>query len=170
MAVKGYSRRPNRDDTDVIGARIGAQIVDSIAMGILLFVPMWVLGGIGGLAGESAGAGMSLIGLLVGGVLALGYGFLLEGLWDGYTVGKRLFGIKVVEEDGSPCSLGSAFVRNLLEIIDGFLYYVIGFVAMALSDRRQRIGDRLAGTVVVRESPQRTGISDDAPVDSETPT
>lgn len=150
--MPGYSKPPERNDTDVIGARIGAQIIDSVVMIMLIYLPILLFGGIGGAAGDQgSGAGGVLLGLFIGGIFALGYGFLLEGLWDGFTVGKRLFGIKVVKEDGSECSLGSAFVRNLLELIDGLFYYLVGFLVMAASDRRQRIGDRLAGTVVVRE-------------------
>jgi uncharacterized RDD family membrane protein YckC len=108
-------------------------------------------GGLGGAAGEGAGAGGALLGFFLGVVLALSYSFVLEGLWDGHAVGKHFLGIKVVEEDGSECSLVSAFVRNLFELIDGLFYYLVGFLVMAASDRRQRLGDRLAGTVVVRE-------------------
>lgn len=151
--MAGYSRRPERDDTDVIGARIGAQIVDSIVVVALLFVPFFLFAALAGGTGDSgAAAGIGLIGLLIGIIAALGYHFLIEGLWDGFTVGKRIFGIKVVHEDGSECSVGSAFVRNLLEILDGLFYYLVGFIVMAASEKRQRIGDRLAGTVVVRES------------------
>ena len=145
--MSGYSQRPDRDDTDIIGARIGAQIVDSIIMVILFFIGMAIAS-----AGASAeSGGVALVGILLGGFAALFYAFLLEGAWDGYTVGKKLFGIKVVKETGDSCGYGGAFVRNLLRIIDGLFYYVIGFIAMAASDKRQRIGDRIAGTVVVRE-------------------
>lgn len=159
---------PTRDDTSVIGARIGAQIVDSIVMGVIFFVVLTVFGGIGGAAGDEAGGGIALFGLLVGSVTALFYAFLLEGTWDGYTVGKKLFGIKVVKEDGSECDLGSSFVRNLLRIVDGLFYYLVGFIVMAASDKRQRIGDRLAGTVVVRDTP--TAPADEASQSATQPT
>lgn len=155
--MSGYDHQPTRDDTDVIGARIGATIIDSIIMGVLFYLSLLVFGGIGGAAGGDAGAGGGyFIGFFVGLIVVLFYGILLEGAWDGYTVGKKLFGIKVVKEDGSPCDFGAAFVRNLLEIIDGLFYYLVGFIVMAMSDKRQRIGDRLAGTVVVRDTPSAT--------------
>lgn len=151
--MQGYPRPPERNDSDVIGARIGAQIIDTIAAVVVFFVAIMLFGGLGGSTGsEGAAGGGILIGIFMGFVGSVFYGLLLEGVWDGYTVGKKLFGIKVVKEDGSPCDLGAAFVRNLLEIIDGFFYYLVGFIAMALSDKRQRIGDRLAGTVVVTDS------------------
>jgi uncharacterized RDD family membrane protein YckC len=150
---EGYPRRPDRDDTDVIGARIGAQIVDSIAMFMILIGITAIFGGFGAAAGGDSGSGIAGLGLLLGFGGMLFYGFLLEGYWDGYTVGKKLFGIKVVQESGEACNYGSAFVRNFLEIIDGLFYYLVGFVAMASSDKRQRVGDRLGGTVVVRDEP-----------------
>lgn len=146
---KGHHRTPTRGDTDVIGARIGAQLIDSMSVFLIFAVPMIVLGGLG--SGESGSGGGVFVGVVLGLGGAFFYHFLLEGYWDGQTIGKRLFGIKVVKENGEPCDYGSAFVRNLLDIIDGFFYYLIGFIAMAISEKRQRIGDRLAGTVVVRE-------------------
>ena len=161
----GYPDRPTRDDTGVIGARIGAQIVDNIIMGIIFAVAFFVMGGIGSAIGGDAGGAISGIGLLLGLVGVFVYWFLLEGLWDGYTIGKKLFGIKVVEEDGHECTLSSSFVRNLLEIIDGLFYYLVGFIVMAVSDKRQRIGDRLAGTTVVRETPRDTRRPENASAD-----
>lgn len=77
------------------------------------------------------------------------YSFILEG-WKGQTFGKWLTGVIVVKEDGSPCDFMASFVRNLLRLIDGLFLYLVGLLFMAFSDRRQRLGDRLAGTVVVR--------------------
>ncbi|WP_231754606.1 RDD family protein [Halapricum sp. CBA1109] len=114
----GYPRAPTRDDTDVVGSRIIAQIVDSIVGTVLALVTIFVFGAIGGAAGGSSGAGIAAIGFLAAILVFVGYFFLLEGLWDGYTVGKKVFGIKVVKEDGSECGVGTSFIRNLLRIID----------------------------------------------------
>lgn len=149
----GYPRRPDRNDTDVIGARIVAQIVDNLVMFVLFFVILIAFGSLGAAAGDQAGGGIFGLGLLLGFAGSIFYGFLLEGYWDGYTVGKKLMGIKVVKESGESCTYGAALLRNLLEIVDGFFYYVVGFISMAASDKRQRIGDHVASTVVVRETP-----------------
>ena len=154
--MTGYSRQPDRNDTDIIGDRIGAQIVDTLVT-FALFVAGWFLAIVLGDAvaaapgGDSIAGSVALLVLIAGLVAGLLYQFFIEGAWDGYTVGKKVFGIKVVKETGESCGYGAAFVRNLLGIIDGFLYYIVGFIAMAASDKRQRIGDRVAGTVVVRE-------------------
>lgn len=144
--MAGYPRRPATEDTDVVGARIGAQIVDSIVM-ILLFVVGFGMAG----AGSSADLGIvSLLFVLLGIGGGAFYVLLLEGAWDGQTVGKKLFGIKVVTESGEQCGYAASLVRNLLDVVDGFFYYAVGLAFMAASDKRQRLGDRVADTVVVR--------------------
>jgi uncharacterized RDD family membrane protein YckC len=84
------------------------------------------------------------------------YFFLLEGFWDGQTLGKKLFGIKVVKDNGEECTIVASVVRNLLRIIDYLpFYYVLGFIVMAATDKRQRLGDLASSTVVVRENPNK---------------
>lgn len=168
QGMAGYSTRPTRDDTSVVGARIGAQIVDQIITAIIFGIMILGMIGLGGAVGGNAGAIITAIIFLIGFAVIIFYWFLLEGFWDGYTVGKKLFGIKVVEEDGSPCSLGSSLVRNLLYIIDAFFYFLVGFIAMSATDKRQRIGDRLGDTVVVREKPANIDQSEDASADRTT--
>jgi uncharacterized RDD family membrane protein YckC len=126
-------------------------------MGVVFIVVFLFFGMIGSVGGDGASSGFAFLGLLLGFCASVFYGFFLEGYWDGYTVGKKLLGIKVVKEDGSPCTYGSTLLRNLLEIIDGLFYYVVGFIFMASGDKRQRLGDRVAGTVVVNEQPQNVG-------------
>ncbi|MFB6183303.1 MAG: RDD family protein [Haloarculaceae archaeon] len=152
--MAGYSHAPTREDSDVIGSRIVAQIIDNIIAFVLFFVILAVVGGIGGILGGATNSSgimgaFGLLGFLLAFVATIGYGLLLEGFWDGKTVGKALLGIKVVKEDGGECDIGAAAIRNVLEIIDGLFYYVVGFAFMASSDKRQRLGDRIAGTVVV---------------------
>jgi len=155
--MSGYPTRPDRDDTDVVGARIGAQIIDTLVTFAIFIGVIMLFGIIGDATGSSdAASGFGLVGIITGFLGSIFYGFFLEGYWNGYTVGKKVLGIKVVKEDGSECGYTSSFLRNILEIIDGLFYYVIGFIFMASGDKRQRLGDRIAGTVVVKE---RTGTS-----------
>jgi uncharacterized RDD family membrane protein YckC len=78
------------------------------------------------------------------------YHSLLEGLW-GKTIGKKICGIVVLKDDFSKCSIGRGFLRNIMRIVDGFFYYLVAAVAMAGSMKWQRLGDIVAGTVVVRD-------------------
>jgi uncharacterized membrane protein SpoIIM required for sporulation/uncharacterized RDD family membrane protein YckC len=83
-----------------------------------------------------------------------GYFALFEGLRHGQTPGKRWLGIRVVRDTGHPVTLGAAIVRNLLRAAD-FLPppYLIGAILVALHPRGKRLGDLVAGTVVVRDHP-----------------
>lgn len=72
-----------------------------------------------------------------------------EGRW-GVTPGKRLFGIRVVDENDGPCGFGPAMLRNVLSVADGLFNFLVGVVSVALSQKWQRIGDKAAHTIVVR--------------------
>jgi uncharacterized RDD family membrane protein YckC len=73
------------------------------------------------------------------------YTLLADGLEGGQSWGKRMVGIRVVSmQTGAPCSFGQSFVRNLLLMILGPIDWIFIF-----GDRRQRLGDRAAGTIVV---------------------
>jgi len=80
------------------------------------------------------------------------YFTLLEGHY-GQTIGKMALNIKVVREsDGLPIDYGEAAVRTVLRIIDGLFDYLIGAIFIWTSDQQQRLGDRVAHTVVVSKS------------------
>ena len=89
--------------------------------------------------------------LLVGLTVVWAYFIALEWLWNGQTIGKRLFGLRVIGDDGAPPGFLAIFVRNLIRAVD-FLpsFYGVGLLAIVLSPRSQRLGDIAAGTYVVR--------------------
>jgi uncharacterized RDD family membrane protein YckC len=82
-----------------------------------------------------------------------GYFVLFEWAWSGQTPGKRWMKLRVIREDGRPVTFWEAAARNLLRAFDAepFPFYSIGLVAVFVSRRDQRVGDMVAGTVVVRE-------------------
>lgn len=175
------SNPPQRDDTDVVGARVFAQVVDLFLMVVVFFAFLFGFaftgGFISGLAGGPSDGlvdALAGIGLLVGGLASLAYSFVLEALWDGQTVGKRLAGIRVVSETGERLTAGKAFVRNVPVLVSfTWLSYLVALLSMAASDRRQRVFDSLAGTVVVREeytvAAEETEVPDPDPVTGEVP-
>ena len=84
-----------------------------------------------------------------------GYFAFFEILWKGQTPGKRLAKIRVIKESGRPINAYEAIARNLLRAIDALPgMYGVGIVCMMLNDQNRRIGDFVAGTVVVHD--QRT--------------
>src|SRR5215813_7153652 len=86
-------------------------------------------------------------------VIANGYFAIFEWLWSGQTPGKRWLKLRVIREDGRPITFFEATVRNLLRDFDimPFPFYSIGLISVFSSSKDQRVGDMVAGTVVVRE-------------------
>jgi uncharacterized RDD family membrane protein YckC len=87
------------------------------------------------------------------------YFIFFEWLWNGQTPGKRWLKLRVIREDGRPITFWEAAVRNIMRIFDMQLmmpvpivgFYSIGLIAVFISSKDQRLGDMLAGSVVVRE-------------------
>jgi len=83
-------------------------------------------------------------------VVSVGYGILMEWLWRGQTLGKRLLRLRVVDEQGLALHFHQIVMRNLLRFIDMLpAFYLVGGVAMICSRRCQRLGDYAAATLVV---------------------
>jgi uncharacterized RDD family membrane protein YckC len=80
-----------------------------------------------------------------------GYDVAFEVLGGGRTPGKRLLGLRVVRSDGAPVGLLESLVRNLLRAVELPLLYGPGVIAVAATARHQRLGDLVAGTLVVRD-------------------
>ena len=140
-----------------VGIRFAATLIDGLVLGAIIWIlTLFVIGGTAAIAMNSsqgtitaavwaAIASVSLLAI----VLWFLYYTLLEGMW-GQTLGKYLVKIKVVKEDGTPISYGDAAIRTILRIIDGLFSYLVGALLIWTSDRKQRLGDRLAHTVVIQ--------------------
>lgn len=83
-----------------------------------------------------------------------GYFAIFEAIWNGQTPGKRLTRLRVIQESGRPISVYQAIARNLLRLVDQLpFFYAVGIVSALLSQQNKRLGDYVAGTVVVHEKP-----------------
>ncbi|WP_224369384.1 RDD family protein [Hyalangium versicolor] len=81
-----------------------------------------------------------------------GYGIGLETAWSGQTVGKRVMSLRVIQESGVRIGFYHAALRNLVRPVDRLpLFYLVGGITALVSRSHQRLGDMLAGTIVVRE-------------------
>ena len=127
---------PKLDNRRVAAAIIDLLIVSAGAAAILVAGDS--------LSGERQGA---LSAVILG--WALYYFFALES-GEGQTVGKKLLKIRVVRADGRPAGMREVAVRTILRVVDNYLVGLI--VMLATGDRRQRIGDLAAGTIVVDAS------------------
>lgn len=131
-----------------VGSRIAATLIDTIILAIIsaiLMIPVF------GAAVFGRGFGLifsyaTLLPLLV----FLAYYVFFETYKDGQTPGKMAVKIKVVKVSGEPIDIGEALIRNILRIIDGIFFYLIGFIILSMSDKKQRLGDMAAGTIVVK--------------------
>jgi uncharacterized RDD family membrane protein YckC len=88
---------------------------------------------------------------IVAALTYLAYYFVQEWIW-GTTLGKRVFGLQIARLDGGPVGLWEAWWRTLLRIfeVNPLLFGAIpGGLAVVWSRRRQRLGDMMAGTIVV---------------------
>ncbi len=116
---------------------IGVYIAVSLTLGIALAM----FGGFGQLA---------LFIILF--VLWQGYFLILEGAWHGQTVGKRALGIRVLDRNGLRVTWGQSALRNLVRMVDAPLpfFFAVGGLTQAFNRNGLRLGDIVAGTVVVK--------------------
>ena len=94
----------------------------------------------------------------------VGYFVVLETLWQGQTPGKKWTKIRVIRDNGKPERLPQAILRALLRPIDDMLF--IGVFFIIFSQQEKRIGDIVAGTIVVQEEqaakPSKIDVSPEA--------
>jgi uncharacterized RDD family membrane protein YckC len=85
-------------------------------------------------------------------LLHWGYFTLFEALWNGRTPGKRLARIHVIHRSGRAIRFAESLARNLVRFVDYLpSLYAVGLVTIFLSRQNQRLGDMVAGTLVVRD-------------------
>lgn len=78
------------------------------------------------------------------------YLILMEA-YVGWTMGKRILGMRVVDVSGNKIGLSKSITRNLLRLVDGLpAFNILGIILIATSQREQRFGDRIAKTYVER--------------------
>jgi len=131
-----------------IGRRFGALVIDSVVLGIIygIFVAM---AGNADASGSSVSVSLTGLPAFLYFVVVVFYYVILES--RGATLGKAALGMRVAKLDGTSISMGQAFGRNALRVIDSLpCLYILGAILIATSDKKQRLGDRAAGTVVVR--------------------
>jgi uncharacterized RDD family membrane protein YckC len=130
--------------------RLPALIIDLMVLGALQAV--LTLATALAIGWFSGGAAAFLI-LVMSFSLQWGYGIVLETFFNGQTLGKYLTGLRVLSLDGRPIDGMQATIRNVLRAADLWLP-LAGLVTMAATARFQRLGDLVAGTMVVVEDRQ----------------
>jgi uncharacterized RDD family membrane protein YckC len=130
-------------DTAGVNTRIAARFVDGWVAMLVFYVVLGV-SALTGVAGLVAG-------LLAGFLAIFGYPAVAES-WKGATVGKSVVGLRVITVEGGPVRFRHAAIRSALQVVDLFLVPVgtVAIVSTLAGRDDQRLGDRLAGTLVVR--------------------
>ncbi len=137
--------------------RLPALLIDWAIIGAILFALSFVVGLTLGMA--SPGLAFAII-ILSFYVLTWFYGGLFETFMNGQTPGKRMTGIRVLTTEGQPINGMQAIMRNLFRGADLFFLIqpdfvfampLVGLIVMTLTQRSQRVGDLVAGTIVVVE-------------------
>lgn len=141
-------------DVHVTGRRVVANLVDGILLGLVGTGFLTAFGVEADTAVANSGTStmwaMSPAGTGLYAVFAIGYYLLMEGLL-GRTLGKMVTGIRIVDEaTGNRPSMVQAVIRTVLRIVDGLFGYLVGFIVVLTNDRRRRVGDMAAKTLVVR--------------------
>lgn len=129
-----------------------AMMLDVALQLIALFVAMIVLGQVAAFGDEALALTLFLVTLVL---IMVGYPVICETLTRGRTLGKMALGLRVVRTDGGPVRFRHALVRGLAGFFIDFwalgLLGVVAVVTSLLSPDGRRVGDYLAGTLVIRE-------------------
>jgi uncharacterized RDD family membrane protein YckC len=103
---------------------------------------------------KGLGASGTIVLLLSIFLVQWGYYIICEMLMNGASPGKRVMGLRVIRDDGTPLGVAQSLLRNLVRIVDFLPWgYGVGLVAVFVSPRSQRLGDLAAGTLVTRLDP-----------------
>ena len=143
-------------DAGVLELRLAKLASRGLALGIDLAVQLTVLLVgvlvVGGLLGSADAALAAAAGLTFYVLVIVGYPTAMETATRGRSLGKLALGLRVVREDGGPVRFRHAFVRALLGVVEIWLSFgSIALIASLSSRQGRRLGDYLAGTLVVRE-------------------
>ena len=136
-----------------IFCRVWAYFVDSIFITFLAMVIFSLLreitpGLLGWLAFQGQGERFESIWFIVAAVCFVG----LES--TGVTPGKRMVRLRVLRENGEPMTFWASLLRNALRPVDLLFLGLVGILFVSTSDQWQRLGDRVARTIVVQLSPR----------------
>jgi len=136
-------------DYKIVG--LGERIVAFLIDGLILYMYAYLVSVISNAIGfiyEDTWTQRGLAALIF--LPAMFYSLLMHSLFNGQTVGKMLMKMRVVRLDGTPVHWSNLLVRWMLRLVDIWIFLgSIGILSILFSDKRQRVGDAAAGTVVI---------------------
>lgn len=136
------------------GSRVAAALIDQLIIG-LWGVACLVAAGVTAAGLGEMGAALWFAIWSIG---SLGYFTLFEAYRGGQTPGKRAIGIRVVRDTGHGLTFGAALARNVMRVADMMPPpFLTGLLLVMFHPKSRRLGDMVAGTVVVRDRPEPAG-------------
>nr|WP_294791535.1 RDD family protein [uncultured Mucilaginibacter sp.] len=133
-----------------VGPRILARLLDGLLF-IIVIVAAAITISLG--SNDFKGVGVGIM-IAIFGILYVFYDLLCEIFMNGQSIGKKIMKIKVISLDGGRPSVGQYMLRWLFRIVDFSLTASLcGLISAAVSEKNQRVGDMVAGTTLIRTSP-----------------
>ncbi|KMZ40273.1 MULTISPECIES: RDD family protein [Bacillales] len=124
--------------------RLGAGLLDAIIIGIPLLLITYIITG-------------NTEDNLVTNIISSLYSLLVPVFWHGYTVGKRIAGIRIARIDGEPVGIGTMLLRDL---VGGIVYIItlgigiiVSVIMVAVRQDKRSLHDLIAGTYVTSDQP-----------------
>lgn len=139
-----------------LGSRMFAMVIDALLQGALLFAAALSLGSIPAIDAFVADWYLAAA-ILVIALVTHGYFLFFELVMKGRTPGKVALGLRVLRKDGRAVDLSGILLRNLIRPIDALPgFYAVGLISMFATADSRRLGDLVAGTIVVADRKRAT--------------
>ncbi|RST61086.1 RDD family protein [Siminovitchia terrae] len=138
-----------------LGSRMAAYMLDWLILGvmnvIIIIIPLILLIDGNPFYDDITSIVMAIL-IIALFVLNWGYFIFMEFYFGGKTIGKRVLGIRVIQDNGHSLTLLSSFIRNFMRIVDSLpAGYLTGLLMIFFHPKHKRVGDLVAGTMVVHE-------------------
>jgi uncharacterized RDD family membrane protein YckC len=136
-----------------LGERIVARLIDLAIFFLIFILGLFILGFTASVNHSDVG---TVIIITIYAILFVFYDLLFEVFMNGQSIGKRIMKIKVISLDGGQPRFGQYLLRWLFRIVDFALIEpgLIALIIAAVSEKPQRIGDMVAGTMLIRTVPR----------------
>jgi uncharacterized RDD family membrane protein YckC len=134
-----------------VASRTIAELLDLGALFLGLVIVITALNLVANLTGDGIGpVVLTVVGLLLTFMVIVGYPAAMETFWNGRTLGKAAMGLRVVTREGAPIRFRHAAIRAMLGVIEIWAFFGIpAIISIIVSKRDQRLGDLVAGTLVL---------------------
>ncbi|SEP00569.1 RDD family protein [Paenibacillus sp. OV219] len=150
-----------------IGSRGIAQLLDILLLAAFNFLVFLAVAGTTGISAIRAFDYAVAVMIILLALVNIGYFIGMEYYNGGQTLGKKWIGIRVLQENGHAATFLSIMIRNLFRLLDMLpTFYFLGMAVMLFSKHDKRLGDMVAGTIVVVEV-QRDWLKQKKRVDQE---